>query len=145
MASSKVLNAITVVEETFVGMNEGAEIAGLSAVYFRKNIEKLEKERGELKRLIFGKQVIETSVAEEIKELVAHAKAERSLKAAEKAAKKSTQRVDAGPTLLDLKYHAKRAGLKIGRLNKNGLVALLEKNDVAIEGFEVEVDDESQE
>ena len=140
MANSKVENAVILIEETFVGMNEGAEIADLSPVYFRRNVEKLEEDRGSLKRLIFGKQVIERVVAEEVKSAVATAKAERELKAQAKRDKKVEKTEQSGPTLLDLKYHAKKAGLKIGRLNKAELVTLLGANDVVIEGFSIEAE-----
>ncbi len=146
MTSNKVETAVNVVTETFVDMNAGSKIAGLSPVYFRRQIEKLEEERGtSLKREIFGKQVVEIEIAKEIKIAVEIAKTERDQKSQEKKNAKETAKTNSGPTLLDLKFYAKKAGLKIGRLNKDELVILLGENKVEVEGFESDDVDEEEE
>jgi len=128
MASKKVQEALKLVAETYVSMKDGAELAGLSEVYFRRQVEAEEAVQGaELKHTIFDKQVIERSVAVLVKERVAAAKAERAEKSAAREAEKAERktRQQTGPTLIELKYEAKMAGISIGRKNKAELIAAI--------------------
>ncbi len=128
MASRKVQEALKLVAETFVSMKDGAELAGLSEVYFRRQVEAEETAQAtELKHTIFDKQVIERSIAVLVKDRVAAAKAERAEKSAAREAEKAERKTQkqTGPTLIELKYDAKMAGISIGRKNKAELIAAL--------------------
>ncbi len=128
MASKKVEDAVKLVEDTYVSMEVAAKISGLSEVYFRRKVDEMEKETGQiLKVIMFGKQVVEVNVAEQIKNSVASAKSVRTAKAeAKKLAKaEGKAKKDTGDTLLEVKYWAKQAGISIGRKNKAELIQLL--------------------
>ncbi len=127
MTTDKLSKAITLVEKSFMTLDDAAKSVGISQVYFRRIVEGLETKDAPLKRYIFNKQVILATDVTVIREKIETARASRAEKAQakleEQVAKKSEPK---GPTLLDLKLEARELQVPVGRKNKAELIAALE-------------------
>ena len=151
MTTDKLSKAIALVEASYMTLDEASKHCGLSQVYFRRIVEgKEDKANVQLKTLVFGKQVILSTIVSEIDAEISAARVTRDQKAKERLEEQATKKSEPkGPTLLDLKLEARELQVPVGRKNKLELIAALEakRAKLALEattaqGGEVRIDDE---